>query len=82
MLDAIALKPILEKTLMDYCKATQPADKVEQATLLVELATASFCTVAACLGYESAIVLSARMQSDLMALYERNMPNATHKADA
>lgn len=74
MLDALALKPILEQTIADYCKATNPTDKVEQATLLVELATCSFCVIAAALGYESAIVLSARMQSDLVAIYERNIP--------
>lgn len=74
MLSAEALKPIIERTLSSYLLASNPADKVEQATLLVELATACFCTVAACLGYENAIVLSARMQADLMALYERNIP--------
>lgn len=74
MLDALALKPILEKTLADYCKATNPGDKVEQSTLLVELSTAAFCVVAAAIGWEAAIVLSARMQSDLVAMYERNIP--------
>lgn len=74
MLDALSLKPILERTIADFCKATEPADKVEQATLLVELATCSYCVIAAALGYEAAIVLSARMQADLIAIYERNIP--------
>lgn len=74
MLDAEALKPLLERTLMSYCTESKPADKVEQATLLVELATASFCTIAALLGTQSAIVLAVRMQCDLMALYERDIP--------
>lgn len=78
MLDALALKPILERTLKDYIDATAPADKAEQATLLMELATVCLCTVAVTLGYQSAIVLSARMQADLVAIYERDV----HKAGA
>lgn len=73
MLDSEALDRAQVQTLAEYLERVQPADPVEHATALVELARTCLVTVAQVLDPASAIVLSARIQSDLVIEYERCM---------
>lgn len=73
MLEQQALSALLHVTLGEYSKKVDAKDRVEQATALVELATAAFCTVGVLLDRQAAVVLAARMMADIVAVYERGI---------
>lgn len=59
------------RTLAEYLERVKPADPVEHSTVLVELARTCLVTLAQVLDPQSAIVLTARIQCDLVMEYER-----------
>lgn len=73
MLNAQALKPILEQVLGEYTMLVVPANKVERATYMVELATAALCVAGVSLGKKEAVILAARVVADMMVLFEREV---------
>lgn len=76
MISGQALRNLLEQTIKDFGDQVEAEGRVEYATALVELATLCYCTLGVILTPRDAIILCARMQGDLVALWERGVGDA------